>query len=86
MSTRIVIILVISIFISAFGVVYAKDLNRRLLIELQTVEKENSLANERWGKLLLARGILARESRIHHLASTRLHMVAPAPHEVRVIK
>ena len=80
------ICLVALLFFSAFGIVYAKDLNRRLLIQEQVLEKENILAHEHWGKLLLERGILARESRIHHFAEVRLKMVAPDPHQVRVAK
>lgn len=81
-----VILLVVLLFASAFGIVYTKDLNRRLLIEAQLLERENSLENERWGKLLLARGILARESRVHHLAEKRLHMLAPNPREISVVR
>ncbi len=81
-----VIGLVLLLFLSAFGIVYTKDLNRRLLIQSQVLERENSLENERWGKLLLARGILARESRVHHIAEQRLHMLAPNPREINVVR
>ncbi|OGO91993.1 MAG: cell division protein FtsL [Coxiella sp. RIFCSPHIGHO2_12_FULL_42_15] len=80
------IILVLSLFASAFAIIYAKDLNRRLLIQAHMFEKENIAANERWGKLLLEQSTLARQARIHELAQTRLGMITPDSNQIEIVK
>lgn len=79
-------LLMLALFFSAFGIIYAKDLNRRLLIREQILERENIVANEQWGKLLLEQSTLARQSRIHHLAKSQLGMITPEAGQFEIIK
>lgn len=79
-------ILVLALFLSAFGIIYVKDLNRRLLIQEQLFDKEIRFANEQWGKLLLEQSTLARQARIHQLAVARLEMITPMSHQFESVK
>ena len=78
-------ILVLTIFISAVGVVYMKDLNRRLFIQYQGLQQEQQQAQVRWGQLLLEESAWSTQARVQHLARTRLNMVLPSRHQTQLI-
>jgi len=79
------IVIMLSLFASAIGIVYAKDLNRRLFIQAQSVVHENVAAKERWSKLILEQSTLAQQDRLHRIAAS-MDMVAPGKQVVRVVK
>lgn len=66
-----------ALFLSAFGIVYVKDMNRRLYITEQAIEHQNAIATERWSKLLLERSALTTQPRVEKIASKRFGMVLP---------
>lgn len=70
--------LVLGLLMSALGVVYAKDLNRRLFIEYQNVQQESQNYQVEWNKLLLEQGAWSTQSRIQTLAQNSLNMVVPS--------
>jgi|LakMenEpi03Aug12_release.lakeMendotaPanAssembly.Ray.scaffolds.fasta_scaffold384823_2 cell division protein FtsL len=79
-------ILIVSILLSAFAVIYIKDVNRRLFIQHQTLQMSHDKLYEEWGKLLLEQSTWASEARVQKIAGTHLGMVIPCSQEVVVLK
>ncbi len=73
------------LLISAFGVVYVRDLNRRLFIDLQTAQKTADALQIEWGQLLLEQSTWATPSRIQELAQAKLTMQVPALRAINVV-
>lgn len=65
------------LILSAFAVVYLKDLNRRTYIQYQDMAHANQQAQVDWGKLLLEQSTWAAQANVQQVASERLHMYAP---------
>lgn len=80
------IVLTIAVVLSAFAVVYVKDLNRRLFIQYQGLQTAHTKLHVEWGKLLLEQGTWSSQARIQHLAQEQLNMKIPAPSDVRLIR
>lgn len=72
-----VFILISFLFVSAFAVVYLKDLNRRLFIQYQSLQKDNEQSRMDWGKLLLEQSALSTQARVQTIAQSKLGMVYP---------
>jgi len=81
-----VIALVFGLLLSAFGVVYAKDLNRRLFIQYQGLQQAQQQYQVSWSKLLLEQGALSTQSRIQVIAQRELHMVTPFSRDVVLVE
>lgn len=62
------IILFLCVFATAVGVVYMKDLNRRLFIEYQGLQQQEQQYNIDWGKLLLEQSTWSTQSRVQSIA------------------
>lgn len=71
--------------LSAFGIIYLKDLNRRLFIQYQSLQIAHDQLYEDWGKLLLEQSTWATQARIKKIAQNRLSMNNLAPEEVGVL-
>ena len=80
------IALVLGLLFSAFGVVYVKDLNRRLFIQYQTLQHEKSQHLVRFGKLLLEQSTWSTQARVQQIAEHRLGMKAPAKKHIILVK
>lgn len=78
--------LIIALVLSAFSVIYIKDLNRRLFIQQQSQQAIHDRLYEEWGKLLLEQSTWSTHSRVQKIAEHRLNMTMPAPKEVIVLK
>jgi cell division protein FtsL len=79
-------ILLVAIVVSGVAVVQAKYESRRLFVEIQVLRDERDRADMEWGRLqleLATRGSLGRVARI---ADERLHMRAPAPEQIVVVR
>ncbi len=74
------------LLLSAFSVVYIKDLNRRLLVQYEQVKHSNAHAMVQQGKLLLEQSTLLSQSRIQHLAQKKLHMVVPKAKDIVLVE
>ena len=70
-------VLLATVFMSALGLIYVKDLNRRLFIAYQTAERETTHQTMLWGKRLLEVSALSTEERVQSIASQQLDMTAP---------
>lgn len=80
------IILTALLFVSAFGIIYAKDTNRRLYIQAQLLERQNEITTERWSKLLLEQSTLTTQPRIERLAKKRLGMELPQSNTMQLVR
>ncbi|QTS83749.1 cell division protein FtsL [Coxiella endosymbiont of Amblyomma nuttalli] len=83
---RILIIsLVVDLLCSAFGVIYFKDLNRRLFIRYETLQHEKMEELIEWGRLLLEQSTWSTQSRIQQIAQQKLGMEVPGAKEIILI-
>ncbi|PMB54344.1 cell division protein FtsL [Coxiella endosymbiont of Rhipicephalus microplus] len=80
-----VVSLVIALLSSAFGIVYVKDLNRRLFIQYQILQREKAEELIQWGKFLLEQSTWSTQSRIQQVAQKQLGMQIPTVKEVVLI-
>lgn len=80
------ICLIVALVLSAFAVIYIKDLNRRLFIQYQTQQTTHDKLYEDWGKLLLEQSTWSTPARVQKVAENRLNMAMPAPKEVVLLR
>lgn len=78
--------LIIALVLSAFSVIYIKDLNRRLFIQYQSQQAIHDRLYEDWGKLLLEQSTWSTHSRVQKIAENRLNMSMPNPKDVVVLR
>ena len=79
-------VLVIALLLSAFGVVYIKDLNRRLFIQYQALRHEKMQDLIQWGKLLLEQSTWSTQSRIQQIAQRQLGMIVPSAKSIVLVE
>ena len=79
-------ILALGLLMSAFGVIYAKDLNRRLFIQYHRLQQQQQHDQVEWSKLLLERGAWSTQTRIQKLAQQQLNMFVPSARKIIFIK
>ncbi len=70
-------ILTLSLLFSAFGVIYVKDVNRRLMGNLQTLQTSSATLHNSWSQLLLEKSTWDNQARIQTIAEHKLGMIAP---------
>lgn len=75
-------ILIVLIVLSAFALVYLKDLNRREFIRYQEMSRANQQAHMDWEKLLLEQSTWAAQANVQNTASQRLQMYTPDAKEI----
>ena len=78
-------ILFLCVFASAVGVVYMKDLNRRLFIQYQGQLQATQQYDIEWGKLLLEQSTWSTQARVQSLARHNLGMVMPSRRSVALL-
>ncbi len=81
-----VVVLVVALLLSAFTVVYAKDLNRRLFIQYQALQTDKGQALIEWGKLLLEQSTWSTQSRIQQIAERQLGMQVPNARDIVLVE
>ena len=69
--------LIAGVLLSAFAVVYTKDLNRRLFIRYQALQQVQSQAVSRFSKLLLEQSTWSTQARVQRIAREDLNMQLP---------
>ena len=65
------------LIISAFAVVYLRDLNRRVFIDIKNCSSKRE-AELQWEKLLLEKSNLTVQTHIQKIAETNLQMAIPS--------
>jgi len=81
----ITILLVILLITTAIGMVYTKHKNRKLFIELQSLQLERDDMNTEWGKLQLEQATWGAHGRIEQFARKKLRMDLPGSGEVIMV-
>ena len=74
--------LIVGVLISAFGVIYAKDLNRRLFIDDETLQQQQQQSDIEWSKLLLEEAAWSTQARVQQLAQHQLNMIIPSSRKI----
>jgi len=77
--------LILCVLVSAFSVVYVRDLNRTMFSNLQTMKMEQNNLHVQWGQLLLEQNTWARQARVQYVAQQRLDMVYPSQKSVVMV-
>lgn len=80
------VILIIALVLSAFCVIYIKDLNRRTFIEYQDLQATHNKLYEDWGKLLLEQSTWSTQARVKKIAQNRLNMGTPTANDVIILR
>jgi cell division protein FtsL len=70
-------LLILLLILSAFLVVYLKDLNRRTFIQYQNMARANQQAQMDWDKLLREQSSLLAQANVQQTAANNLHMYVP---------
>lgn len=81
-----ILVLIFLLLISALGIVYVKDLNRRLFIAYHKLQAQNELLQSDNSKLLLEYSAWAAQARVQIVAQEQLQMQIPPATDVVVIK
>lgn len=74
------------ILLSAFAVIYSKELSRQLFIDYQNMQTQHNQLNVVNGELLLERGVWAAQARLQTIAERQLDMQIPDANYVIVVK
>ncbi|MFV9988700.1 MAG: cell division protein FtsL [Coxiella endosymbiont of Dermacentor nuttalli] len=80
-----VVSLIIVLLCSAFGVIYIKDLNRRLFIQYQILQSQKFEKLIQYGKLLLEQNTWSTQSRVQRIAQQQLGMQIPTGKKVVLV-
>src|SRR5690349_13860744 len=81
-----VALLLITVLLSAVGVIWSKHRARGLFVESQTLEEERDRLNIEWGQLTLEQSAWSMHGRVEQVARQRLRMTTPQPNEVRIVE
>ena len=79
-------LLMVLVVLSAFSVVYLKDVNRRLLIDYQYQAQQQQHYQTTRNQLLLEESTWARQSRVQQIAENELNMVIPTSRDVVLLE
>jgi len=80
------ILMALAVFCSSLGVVYMKDLNRRLYHDLQVQEVQHDQLQTEWGQLLLEQSAWSTQARVEKTASQQLQMVIPRQKNIVMVE
>jgi cell division protein FtsL len=80
------LLLIFAVLMTAFMVIYLKDLNRRFFIQYQTLQAAHDKLYGEWGKLLLEQSTWSSQARVQKIAQQRLDMSVPSPDEIVMLK
>lgn len=81
-----IFVLIIGSLLSAFGLVYVKDMNRRLTNHWQVVQSQNVQLHNQWTQLLLQKSKLANQLHVAQMAKRSYQMSVPAPRSVVIVR
>ena len=86
MSELRVLFLMFLLLVSALGIVYVKDLNRRLFIANNNLQRHTEQLQADSNKLLLDKSSWSAQSRVQVVAQRQLRMQIPSSSEVMMIR
>ena len=76
-SVYLMIVLLISVLVSAFAVIYSTNSFRLTLSQVQQEEQQTNILQLQWGQLLLEQSSLATPARVEEIALSKLKMTLP---------
>ncbi|MCK5720879.1 MAG: cell division protein FtsL [Thiomargarita sp.] len=82
----ILVILIISIFVSAIQLILFRHYNRIFLGELQSLLQQQDELNITYGQLQLEYSTLTQASRLKKIARNKLDMIIPHSEDIIIIK
>lgn len=68
----------LAVFFSGLGLVYNKDMNRRLHTDLQMQQYQQDHLQTEWSQLLLEKSTWAMQARVEQVANQQLDMSLPS--------
>ena len=71
---------------SSAGAIYAKHRARELFVEMEKLNTRRDNLEIEWGQLQLEQSAWSTHSFVEQVAATRLHMAAPPPREIQVVR
>jgi len=80
------VLLVLAVLGSAFGVIVTAFENRRYLAELENLRVDARDMQVLWGQYLVEKSTWAGYGRVHDMAVQRMDMHAPQPGQITVVK
>ena len=85
MKNFLIVLLAVTVFISALEVVVTQHQARKLFVEIQELEKVHDELNELWGRLQLEQSTWATDDRIEIEAVSQLGMIEPGTETLKVL-
>ena len=82
----VLVVLLLSVVLSALGVIYSSYKSRQLFAEYQQLNREAVRLDEEWGRLLLEQSTWASPSRVERVAKSELKMVVPDADHIVVVE
>ena len=80
------LVMVISVLLSALSVIYMTNITRGLNANIQQTLTEREQLHVQWGQLLLEKSTWIMQARVQNLAEGKLGMLSPDSKSVVVIK
>ncbi|MCL5261372.1 MAG: cell division protein FtsL [Gammaproteobacteria bacterium] len=81
-----VLAIVLCVLLSALGLVYIKDLNRRMFINFQQLQTQTEYLQSDSSKLLLEESAWSAQARVQQVAEQQLNMQLPPSADIVTIK
>jgi cell division protein FtsL len=85
-GTGSLLLLLLTVIVSAIAVVWARHESRALFIQLTQLQSQRDALNIEFGQLELEQATWAEPGRIESLARQQLGMVNPSPADIRLIR
>ncbi len=79
-------LLTFAILLTAFAIIYSKDISRSLFIDYQAQQGVQNGHYDNWTKLLLEQGTLTQQVRVERIAQRRLQMAVPTDQHVEIMQ
>lgn len=86
MGKMALLLLAVSVFVSAIGVVYSIHQSRKQFVQLQSLQAQRDEMDVEWGRLQLEQSTWATDARIEELASRKLDMIIPSPNAIVMVR
>lgn len=86
LANMLLILLVTMSIISAFAVVYCRDLNRNMTSHLQNLTYQTEQMQLQKNQLLVEQSALATDQRVAYIAENKLHLMVPNQKNVVMVK
>jgi cell division protein FtsL len=79
-------ILIFSVLLSAFSLIYIRDVNRKLVNDLQMSQSTYQTLHIEWSRLLLEKSTLSVRPHIAKVAKQKLGMITPSADSIVLVK